>query len=105
MINFNFKLWQNLSIFQVSFILNSVKQPHRHTTFIVRKMNVNRERHPNGKMEDISYAVPLPYALHRIANALAAEESANIHELADNLKKYLDDFLESVKQIVKIYKS
>lgn len=70
-----------------------------------KKMNANRERHPNGKMEDISYAVPLPYALHRIANALAAEESANIHELADNLKKYQDDFLESVKQIVKIYKS
>lgn len=70
-----------------------------------KKMNVNRERYPDGKMEDISYSVPLPWALHRIANALAAEESANIHELADNLKKYQDDFLESVKQIVKTYKS
>ena len=70
-----------------------------------KKMNVNRERYPDGKMEDVSYSVPLTYALHRIANALAAEESTNIHELADNLKKYQDDFLESVKQIVKTHKS
>ena len=69
-----------------------------------KRMNVNRERYPDGKMKDVSYAVPLPYALYRIANALAAEESANIHELADNLKKYQDDFLESVKQIVKTHK-